>query len=57
MIFKALSSDISLGPLHVTTSARCVGLRPLVFEFYGYFSRCDEETVKFGLKLRYERVE
>jgi hypothetical protein len=48
MIFKAFSSDSSLGPPHVTTSARCVGLWPLVFESHGYFRPRDEETVNFG---------
>jgi hypothetical protein len=47
MIFKAFSSDISLGPPHVTIRARCVGLWPLVFESYGYFRPRHEEKVKF----------
>jgi hypothetical protein len=49
MIFESFSSDISLGPPPVTTSARCVGLWPLVLEIHGYFRPRDEETVKFGL--------
>jgi hypothetical protein len=49
MIFKAFSRR----PPPVTTSARCVGLKPLVFESHSYFRPRDEEeeTVNFGLKL------